>query len=165
MDACTPHPRLCPQTCALARGAFGHEGLLSWYVLWTAAAIHYLTSVVQHCDTCRSTASPQPIHKESLSSLSRELNIVVCVINFFLDGIRIFHAMNASTRLSTGPLFENTSIATEIGALEAVYLSTFWPPVPSKQIRRSRKACSSRSSRTVRLIFILHLLDDTGRTC
>lgn len=97
--------------------------------IWSDAAHQYLTSVVERCTGCHSTALPQPRHKVSLSSLSRDFNDYVCLDPFFLDGIRIFLVMDASNRFSAGLVCDGTSIATAIHALEEIWMSPFCHPV------------------------------------
>lgn len=46
----------------------------------------------------------------SLSALSRSFNYIVVVDHFFLDGVRLFHVMHATTRYSAVAIFDNLSL-------------------------------------------------------
>lgn len=89
----------------------------------------YLTSVVESCKACRATSLPQPSVEVSLSALSRQFNVVVCIDHVSLDGALVFHVRDAGSRYSAGILFDATSIQSAISAYETVWLSPCWPPV------------------------------------
>lgn len=88
----------------------------------------YLTSVVEYCSTCRATSLPQTSRKVSLASLSQQFNDLVCIDLLFLDGARVFYAMDSGSRHSAGTVCINRSVRAAITVLEKVWLSSIWPP-------------------------------------
>lgn len=89
---------------------------------------NYLSDLVSRCGSCRVTSLPTPSRKVSLSSLNRHFNYVVCVYHLLIEGVRVFHAMDASTRHSAVLVCNDLSLSSAVHAFETVWLSPFWPP-------------------------------------
>jgi len=96
--------------------------------LWNSDVQKYLENILETCSECHATALPAQSRKVSLSSMSRKFNDVVCVDHLFLDEFKVFHAMCAATRYSTGAVVQDTSMESSIEAFEAHWISQFWPP-------------------------------------
>lgn len=52
----------------------------------------------------------------------------MCVHNFFLDGARVFHALDSATRYSDGFIFTDMSLSTAVYVFQVCCLSPFWDP-------------------------------------
>lgn len=105
-----------------------HETLLQRNNLRTDAVSQYVHCILERCPGSSATSTPQPSLNVSPSSLSRSLNDVVWFDQFFLDGLRVLHAMDELTRYSAGLVCDDTSKATCIKAFESAWMSCFWPP-------------------------------------
>lgn len=53
--------------------------------MWNESVEHYVQKVVQDGKACHKLELPAPLRKVSISSLSKELNEIVCVDHFYLD--------------------------------------------------------------------------------
>lgn len=96
--------------------------------LWSNEVQHYLSQTVSECVSCKASSTPPPNRRVSLSSLNRQLNEVVCVDHFHLDGVTLFHAMDTATRFSSAYVVESTGLDQAVLAFESCWLSQFWPP-------------------------------------
>lgn len=90
---------------------------------------------MEHCRGCRCTSAPEPSRKVSLSSLSKSFNHMVGVDYLFLDGLRVFHVMDSSTRFSSGLVCDETAMVSSTTAFPSPSLSPFSPPaaIPGDQ--------------------------------
>lgn len=70
--------------------------------LWSSEVEKYSLQVLEACPNCQVTALPKPARKVSLSSLSREFNMVVSVDYLFIDDTCIFHIMDTKSQYSVG---------------------------------------------------------------
>lgn len=95
---------------------FGHgdradmRTLLERYGYWLEDASKYITDQVERCRSWAVCANPKPSRKVSLASLNRQFYDLLCIDHLFLDGIRVFHAMDAHTRCSAGLECPNPSL-------------------------------------------------------
>lgn len=96
--------------------------------LWNAAVAKYVTEVISKCTACRSTAPPQPSRKVSISSLSKELNEIICIDHFYLGDLCLIHFMDLVSRYSAVQIVNTTSLQEVVNAFEAVWVSQFWYP-------------------------------------
>lgn len=103
---------------------YGHSSfayimlLLERSGVWSDDVDLYLLSEIRRFNACLTSARPKPSLKVSLASLHRHFNDVVCVDHFFLDGTRIFHAMDSKSRYSAGQICDDLSLAFSISAFE-----------------------------------------------
>lgn len=95
---------------------------------WTSDVAKYLSEVFQRCGSCRVTTRLKPSQKVILSSLHRRFNNVSCVNHFFLDGVLVFHKMDAETLYSAGLVCTDLTLTSALHAFETVWLSPFWAP-------------------------------------
>lgn len=64
----------------------------------------------------------------SLSSLSCNLNDVVCIDHFYLGNITLLHVMDTATRYSDVYVVSSTVLDEAVLGFEVCWLSQFWPP-------------------------------------
>lgn len=79
------------------------------------------------CVLCIRTSNPVQSRKISLSSLSMSFNGTVCINHFYIDVIRLFHAMDTSLRFSVASIVSVASLNVTVTAFEGCWLSQFWP--------------------------------------
>lgn len=96
--------------------------------MWNEMIEHYIQNLVRDCKSCRASELPPPSRKVSISSLSNELNEVVCVDHFYLDELCLIHFMDMSTRFSTACIVENKSMPVAIRSFEESWVTHFWYP-------------------------------------
>lgn len=65
---------------------------------WSEAAQRYLADVVQRCEHCIASSTPLPSRKVALGSLDRSMNDLVLIDHFFLEDVKLFHAMDSHSR-------------------------------------------------------------------
>lgn len=94
--------------------------------LWNDAVSRYLSEVVNACPACRSTATPQPSHKISISSLSKALNEALCIDHLFLEVLCLLHCMDLHSRYSACHVVRTTSLSEAVIGFEACWNSQFW---------------------------------------
>lgn len=87
--------------------------------MWSKEVEKYLSRTVETCHGCRATSLPKPSRKVSLTSLHHHFNDVVCIDHFHLDGLRIFHIMDAWSRYSAGHVVKDATIKSAIETFEA----------------------------------------------
>lgn len=87
--------------------------------LWIPDVTKYVAQVLDSCKSCIAVQELKGFRPVSVSSMSREFNQVVCVDHFFIDDVKVFHAMYASSRYSFGAPAPDTSMTTSIEAFEA----------------------------------------------
>lgn len=90
--------------------------------------LQYLTNTMDERTNCWATSKPIPTRKVSLSSLDRQLNIVVCIDHFHLDLNRVLHLMDSYARFSAGDVVDSMSMSTEISLFETLWVTPFWTP-------------------------------------
>lgn len=71
-------------------------------------------------------SQPPPSHKDSIYNMSRQFNVTLSVYHMFLEGERILHAMEASSRYVAGMICDTKSIASSISAIQTVCLVPVW---------------------------------------
>ena len=96
--------------------------------IWNHAVASYLSEVVNDFTTCRSTAVLQTNRKVSISSLSKEFNVILCIDHLYLDGIRLTHCMDLVFRYSAAHVVSTATLTEAIIAFEACWVSQFWYP-------------------------------------
>lgn len=84
-----------------------------------------LLKLVDRYGSCHATSRPKPSRKVNLSSIHRNFNDLICVDQFALGAIKIFHAIDMVKRYSAGLFCQDLSLGLAIHALEAVWLSPF----------------------------------------
>lgn len=70
--------------------------------LCSAEVKKHPSQVLEECPNFHVTALPNPARKVSLSSLSRDFNMDVCVGHMFVDEICVFHITETKSRYSVG---------------------------------------------------------------
>ena len=60
--------------------------------------------------------------------MNRSLNDVVMVDHFYLDQLRVFHAMDSYSRFSADYVVPDASLESAVVAFESVWIGQFWPP-------------------------------------
>ncbi len=68
--------------------------LLQRIHLWNEQVQHYLSKVVGECSSCRTTSTPPPNRRVSISSLNKSFNDIVCIDHLFLGSVTVFHVMD-----------------------------------------------------------------------
>jgi len=96
--------------------------------LWNDTVEDYVDKLISDCTACRSTAPPQPSHKVSISTMSKEFNDTVCVDHFYLESVRLMHCMDIVTRFSAAFVVTSSSMDDAVFAYESCWLSQFWQP-------------------------------------
>lgn len=104
------------------------KSLLSRDVVQDQRVERFLTALFDMCQSCRSIALPKASRKVSLSSISREFNEVVCVDHFYLNDLYLFPAIDSVTTYSAFLFVSDTSLDHAVFAIEACWLSQYWPP-------------------------------------
>lgn len=84
--------------------------LLTRNNLWSPAVQHYLDQIISNFLSCKASATPPPDRRVSLSSLSRELNDVVCIDHMHLENMTLFHAMETATIYSAAHVVQSTNL-------------------------------------------------------
>lgn len=87
----------------------------------------YLTEMITRCGPCQATAKPHTSRTVSLSSLFREFKELVCVENCFIEGILVFHAMDAGCRYSAVAICNDTTMRASLCALHSAWFGAFCP--------------------------------------
>ena len=82
--------------------------------MWSKEVEKYISSTVETCHGCRATSFPNPSRKVSLTSLHHNFNDIVCIDHFHLEGLRIFHIMDAWVRYSVGHVVNDATIKSAI---------------------------------------------------
>lgn len=95
---------------------------------WSESAQQYLAEIIERCEHCVASSTPPPSRKVALGSLNRSLNDLVLVNHFFLDDVKLFHAMDSHTRYSAAVVVPDTSLENAADAFETGWISQFWPP-------------------------------------
>lgn len=72
--------------------------------IWDKQCRTFLSRMLEGCPACMALKKPSGARNVSLSSMSRELNEVVCIKHFFPDRLDVFHIMDSKTRYSTGSI-------------------------------------------------------------
>lgn len=112
----------------------GHTSLSDFKILlqrnnlWNDTVEYCIQDLVPDCKSCHAFELLEPSRKVSISSLSNELNEVVCVDHFYLDELCVVHFMYMSTRFSTALMAEHRSINTAIRAFEETWITHLWYP-------------------------------------
>lgn len=83
---------------------------------------------MERCEQWRASSQPQPMRRDALATLSRSVKEAVCVDHFYLDNIKLFHAMNMYSRFSAAVIVHDTSLTTAVVALETIWISQIWMP-------------------------------------
>lgn len=86
-------------------------------------AAKYLSSQVAGYRSYQAASKQKPSRKVFLASLSRIFNDLICLDHFFLDEIRLFHAMDAFAAYSAGVTCKNISLASTAHDSGAIWLS------------------------------------------
>lgn len=78
--------------------------LLKRNEIWNEQCQLYLSQMTTECSHCKSTSSPPPNRRVSLSSLNREFNDTFCLVHFFLDSITMLNCMDVASRYSAATI-------------------------------------------------------------
>ena len=96
--------------------------------MWNESVKHYIENIMNECTACRKSYIPPPSRKVSISSLSKELNEIICVDHFYLDELCLIHFMDIASRFSTVSIASDKSMITAITAFEQNWITHFWYP-------------------------------------
>lgn len=72
--------------------------LLSRNRFWYDNTGKYLTELITPCGACQAAPRPKISRKVSLSSLYGDSKKLVCAEHCFIDGVPVFHSMDAGSR-------------------------------------------------------------------
>ncbi len=100
--------------------------------LWDKNVAKYVSNMIENCRACKSAAPTQPPRKVSISSLSKEINEIVCVDHFYLDKICLLHLMDLTTRFSVAQIVKSTALQEAVNAFEATWIAHFGYPCVMK---------------------------------
>lgn len=85
--------------------------------LWNHAT-EDVTKLGTYCQTCRSTSYHQPSRLMSISSLSINTNEILCIDQFYLDIVGLFHFMDIATRFSVALVVERANMDKAVQAIK-----------------------------------------------
>lgn len=87
----------------------------------------YLSRVVPRCNLFVTASVPHPLRKVVLLVLNRSFNDVVMVNHFYIDQVRIFHAMKSYSRFSAARTAPDATLNAAPLSFESVWDSLFCP--------------------------------------
>lgn len=102
--------------------------LLEHNNMWSPEVNKYLPSIIENYSRCEATAEPKPSIKVSLSFLSFEFNIVVCVDHLHLCELQVFHIMDLITWYVVGAVVDSIAISEAFTSFESQWVSLFRYP-------------------------------------
>lgn len=113
---------------------FGHASFTDFRILlerngiWNESIQDYVKNIIDSCRYCKHSAPPEPPRKVSISSLSKQINDVLCIDHFYLDDMCLIHFMDLTTRFSMDLIVQSTATSEVIMALETTWIPSFSYP-------------------------------------
>ena len=96
--------------------------------LWTEDSRLLLSSILENCSHCIITKPPMGMQPISLSKLTSNFNEAVCVDDFFLDRVIMFHVIDKANRHSFAAVVNTTKMCEAIILFDTAWIRMYWAP-------------------------------------
>lgn len=126
---------------------------LQRHFMWNEDVANYIYKYFGQCTSCCATSPPQTSRKLSISSVSKGLNDVVCLDHIYFGILRLFLAMNHSTRLSVAYLIQDASMDQAVVSFKTCWTSPSWLPcsIPADKAFAAGSYCQFCKNRDIKL--------------